>query len=420
MTAREKRLLVCGVPLALLVGVLACFGDDAVGASINSALASVAGAFPDIPYSQVLWLYTMPKIVIVPVTLASGFIVGRRVSYRHAAIAGFSLIAFGGMAPVLLNDFWAILASRFVMGIGLGIQAPIGPALVMRFFSDRERRARVLGYGHAFINIYGVVTNLLVGFLCVIEWRYAFLAYGTILVLLVIAILFLRDPSPAGSARASAWDEAVREEGADPAAQMRWWEGLRALPRSVFCLLAAYLVTLCLWGVAGLNLSAIIQANGLGDAASAGVLLSLINVSGMIAGVAFGSVSRVLGRYTLAFGYALMAVGFVVYCLASSLVVLGAGIFIAGLANTLIITGFEAEVGERCSSSQVSLGMSLCMVVSQLSGFLCGFYISFVMDGLGLSGYEAPVALSAGLLMVMGAAFAVWAWVRGCASRAAR
>ena len=406
MVAKTRKLAVGGVSLTLLIGVLACFGDDAVGASVNSALASISQAFPSIPYSQILWLYTMPKIVIVPVTLASGFIVGRRVSYRKAAIAGFALISLGGMAPVILTDFWAILASRFVMGVGLGIQAPIGPALVMRFFVRSEDRARVLGYGHAFINVYGVATNLLVGFLCTIEWRYAFLAYGTILVLLVVAILFLRDPEGADVAGPSAWDSVASETGG-VVPPSSWWQTLRAMPRMVFFLCAAYLITLCLWGVAGLNLSSVIDSRGFGDAATAGAILSLINVSGMIAGFFFGSVRRVLGRYTLPAGYFVMVAGFALYCLAPSVFVLALGVFVAGLANTLLITAFEAAVGDCCDASQVSLGMSLCMVVNQLAGFLTGFYISFLMDGLGLDGYSMPVACSAILLLAMGLGFAL-------------
>ena len=125
MNARKKALAVGGIPLATLVGVLACFGDDAVGASINPALASIAAAFPEMPYSQILWLYTLPKIVIVPITLASGFVVGGKVSFRAAAITGFALIALGGMAPFFLDDFWAILGFRFVMGVGLEYRRPL-------------------------------------------------------------------------------------------------------------------------------------------------------------------------------------------------------------------------------------------------------------------------------------------------------
>ena len=433
MNARKKALAVGGIPLATLVGVLACFGDDAVGASINPALASIAAAFPEMPYSQILWLYTLPKIVIVPITLASGFVVGGKVSFRAAAITGFALIALGGMAPFFLDDFWAILGFRFVMGVGLGIQAPIGPALVMRLFDRKEQRAFVLGAGHGVINAYGVATNLLVGVLCAIEWRLAFLAYGTVAVLLVLAAAFLKNPEKGAvqgawaaldegraGRRAAASSDAnanMGEKGAgageDEATLAGWracWRMMRRLDRRVFTLCLVYLATLCVWGVAGLNLSAIIQANGFGNAAVAGTVLSLINLSGMASGFAFGFISRACGRYTLALGYAVMACGLGVYALAPNLAVLCVGVFVAGAANTILITGFENEVGSRCGADLVSLGMALCMVVSQLSGFLSGFYISFVMDVLGFSSFSAPVGLSALVMLALGCCFSVWAW----------
>ncbi len=72
------------------------------------------------------------------------------------------------------------------------------------------------------------------------------------------------------------------------------------------------------------------------------------------------------------------------------------------MANTIIMTTFEAAVGARCSTALISFGMSLCMVASQLSGFLTPFYESFIMDFLGFASYTAPVAVSAMLLIAGG------------------
>ena len=419
--AKSEKLMILGIPFTTMLGIIACFGDDAVGASINPALASIAVSFPEIPYSQVLWLYSMPKIVIIPTILIAGLLIGRRVSYRVAAITGFALIAIGGMAPIFLDDFWAILATRFICGIGLGIQSPIGPALVLRYFSDPQKRATVLGIGHGFVNIYGVLTNLLVGFLCAIDWHLAFAAYGTILILLVIAILFLKEPASGDGKSAlqlldaNAEETKMRElaEGGMPISHS---DG-RRMPISVLVLCIIYLLTMTLWGVAGLNLSAIIMANGFGDAAVSGTVISLINVSGVIAGFAFGKLNRIFKSFVLPFGYFLMAVGFAIYFFAPNVIVLGCGLFIAGLANTVIMTAFESEVGLRCGVSFIAMGMSMCMMASQLSGFITPFYISFVMDTCGLASYSAPLAFSAVMLTILGVCFMFYFVARRRAAR---
>ena len=398
--------MVLGMPLLLFIGIISCFGDDAVGASINPALASIGAAFPDISYGKITWLYSMPKIVIVPVCLISGFLIGKKVPYKTAAVVGFGLITIGGMAPFLMNEFWQIMAARFILGIGLGIQAPIGPALVMRFFPDPQKRSTALGIGHGFVNIYGVLTNLLVGGLCAINWHYAFLAYGTIIILLLLAAFFLKNPKD--DLKLSAYDsisteQLKRTQEKDDICDSPYER--KPIGSTVVILLVVYFLTMLLWGTAGLNLSAIVMSKGFGDAALSGFIISFINLAGVLAGFAFGFLSKILKQYTLAFGYFLMACGLALFSMAPNAFCLGLGIFIGGLANTIIMTGFESEIGSRALIKQVSLAMSFCMTASQLSGFFTGFYISFIMGIFGETNYSAPVACSAIILTIIGIAF---------------
>ena len=150
--AKTVDLANLGIPLPLACGILASFGDDAVNTVIMPIMASLANAFPDIPYATITWLYSMPKIVIIPFALLSGYLVGRRVKFKTMALVGLGIIAVAGIAPFFLEGFWEILASRMVLAVGLGLQAPIGPALVMRFFRDGPRRSTMLGLGNGVLN----------------------------------------------------------------------------------------------------------------------------------------------------------------------------------------------------------------------------------------------------------------------------
>ena len=65
----------------------------------------------------------------------------RKIKFKTLALIGMGIISVAGVAPVLFDDFWMILGARMVLAVGLGLQAPIGPALVMRFFEDGKRRS---------------------------------------------------------------------------------------------------------------------------------------------------------------------------------------------------------------------------------------------------------------------------------------
>ena len=399
MSAKERIKL--AIPLSLFFGIVACFGDDAVLTSLNPAFASISAAFPDIPYSAVTQLYSFPKLIIIPLSLLSGYIAGRWVSFKTLALVGFAIIGFAGIAPTFLHDdFNTILALRMALGVGLGIQAPLGPALILRFFEDEKQRAFALGIGNGFINVYGAITNLLVGVLAAIDWRYCFLAYSTILVLFVIAIFCLKEPPKLADIKRIA-TETTRDSSVQDAEKTAYNNKLLpSLPlRAVgFCLL--FFMFDCCWMPASLNASAIIQANNFGDAALTGVLISLINIAGMVAGFAFGFVFRLVKRYCIPLAFLIMACGLCFVFFASSAMMIAIGLFIGGFAFSMAIAGIQNELGTVCKPHQMALASALFMTCEHLGGFSASWYLALIMDVLGFTSFTAPVGFSIVIFLI--------------------
>lgn len=403
-----------GVPLPLFVGILASFGDDAVNTAIMPMMASVAKTFPDIPYTTVVWLYTMPKIIIIPFALLGGFLAGRKVGFKPLALVSLGIISVAGVVPAFFDDFWAILASRMVLAVGLGLQAPIGPALVMRFFKDGKKRSFALGIGNATLNAYSILTGLAVGLLCSIDWHMSFFAYAGMAILFFATLFLLKEP-PALE------DDDGGEEACDVAkgvvslGAFSNGRGKLKVPAMVVVLCAAFAIVDCVWMPASLNMSSILSAKGWGDSATAAFLMSFISASGLAAGSFYGFYYRLMGRYNLAASMLIMACALLSIYFANGVVMVGVGLILGGASFTLIICGIQNEFGFICTPAQMAFAMGLFMVFEHLGGFMTSWYMVLVMDVFGMESLFAPIGVAAVLFLVGSLGFVGYA---RCGSRA--
>ena len=140
----------------LKIAVLSVFFVQMGIGTITPALASIAAAFPAIPFTTLLLVSTGAVLISVPATLISGRLAGNVIKYKTLLIIGMVLFIFGGIAPYFMTDFFAILAVRAIFGIGLGIVTPLGAALIIAFF-DGEVRAQMMGFGNVAANVGGIL-----------------------------------------------------------------------------------------------------------------------------------------------------------------------------------------------------------------------------------------------------------------------
>jgi len=179
----------------LKIAVLSVFFVQMGVGTITPALANIAAAFPDIPFTTLLLVSTLAVLMSVPATLISGRLAGTVVKYKTLLIVGMILFLGGGVAPYFMatSSFTAILIVRAIFGIGLGITVPLGAALIISFF-DGEERAQMMGLSNVIANVGGILFQLLGGFAATASWELAFLVHGLGIITLIL-VLFLPEPA---------------------------------------------------------------------------------------------------------------------------------------------------------------------------------------------------------------------------------
>ena len=155
--------------------------------------------FKDVPNHE-LWVpmvLTIPSLCIALFAPLTGLIAdkwGRR-PLLLVALVGFSFL---GLLPMMLDSLYAIIASRFVVGIAEAAILTVSNALMGDYFAGEERQ-KWLGMQTTIGPIVASALILAGGALGSWSWRGPFALYALGLVVLVFAAMTLWEPAPTQS-----------------------------------------------------------------------------------------------------------------------------------------------------------------------------------------------------------------------------
>jgi MFS family permease len=132
------------------------------------------------------WVLTIPSIGIVIGGPTTGWFV-ERFGARTVLLVCFTVFGLAGLGGLYIEDRWALLFSRFIVGIAAAGQATAATAVLGDRFVG-ERRAFVVGIQVAFGAAVGIVAAVAAGALAErAGWRAPFSLYGLSLAIAVLA-----------------------------------------------------------------------------------------------------------------------------------------------------------------------------------------------------------------------------------------
>lgn len=342
----------------LKIAVLSVFFVQMGVGTITPAIANIAAAYPDVPFTTLLLVSTLAVLMSVPATLISGRIAGTVVKYKTLLIIGMILFVGGGVAPYFMatSSFTAILAVRAIFGIGLGIVTPLGGALIIAFF-DGEVRAQMMGLGNVVANVGGILFQLLGGMAAGIAWQYAFLPHALGAITLIL-ILFLPEPAKAP----------VQAAG----------EAKPKLPVAVFAFAGLIFFMMVLIYPMLVNMSSIIAVSGMGAASDAALVLTMFTVGGMLGGLIFAKIFGIFKSNTMPAGIFLIALAMASIGLGDSIAFMYIGTTIAGIGLSFIMPSIFMNLGVAVHPSQMPTASGIVMASMNIGGFCSAFFFSFL------------------------------------------
>lgn len=184
----EDRGAGVGVMAALLTcSMLILMG----GAAVTPGLPGMEAHFSE--YSALTsFIITLPHLAVAIV----GFLMGMlsdRLGKTRVLIASLLIFIVTGTGSYFLDNIYAILVLRFLLGFGLaGIVCTV-TSLIGSYYTGSQR-VRMLGLQSASMGVGVLVLEVLGGSLADISWNAPFLVYLIAVPFLILVLLFVRDP----------------------------------------------------------------------------------------------------------------------------------------------------------------------------------------------------------------------------------
>ncbi|MFE0151023.1 MFS transporter [Nonomuraea sp. NPDC059007] len=159
-------------------------------------LLTAIGGSLDISEGAAGLMVTVPGLVASATAPLLPVAIGR-LDRRTVLIGLLSLMVVANAVSVVAPNFGVMLASRFLVGIGIGGFWALAAGIAVRLVPERHvARATSLAFGGATAaNVLGVPAGTLIGGLT--DWRVAFAAVGVLALLVVGALLWLLPRIPA-------------------------------------------------------------------------------------------------------------------------------------------------------------------------------------------------------------------------------
>ncbi len=308
--AITRRAVLCGCILAVLQQ-----GKQ----FIQPAMSLISEAFPKLSTTTIQQLISG---VALP-TLIGALIAGplsRFISRKKLALIASAIITIGGFCPVFFtNNFTAILVLRLFMGLGLGMASPCAVAIIATYVKP-ESRNKYIGIKEGVAAIGAFFATSIAGLLAEVSWTAVFYMYLFGVAAFILVAVLLPEDKPAAKVEKT---ENTKEKFK-----------LNALLVTALLFAFAYML---FFNAIGLNIAFYMKSTGLGGAAKAGYVSSMISLGSIVAGFILAWIAKVFKNATLGVGAICLALGFGMLAFAQNIDVCLVAAFLLGLGNNICV-----------------------------------------------------------------------------------
>ena len=361
---RSKYRKIMLLTAILLLGVL-----DQAPSVVNSTIPAMTATFSGHALSLIESITTIVNLFVTIFVLVSGFLVNK-IGQKQTALLGIGIAAISSIVPVFSTNFYVVLGSRAVLGIGIGLSNALAASLLSAFFKGNEL-AKYMGWRTAAGGIGTSLMTMVAGQLLKLSWHMSYFVYILFVPTLLLFIFFVPEPEKYGVfvQKNEEKKKSVKEANAD--------NKLAGLG-TVLALAVLFFFFLVGATIFGTKLAQIFVTKNIGTASEASVVASIFTLSQMFGGMLFGYCYKHFGTKMLPVTILLRGLPLLVIGVVNSKILIGLMAVIFGLAGGMTVSLIFMTVSTVITPKNATLYNAIPMVGSNLGAFCAPFIAGYM------------------------------------------
>lgn len=329
--------------------------------SISSALPAMFDYYQGYPKEQIELLVSLPSFGIMIMLVLNG-VLERLLPERLQISLGLVILSIGGTAPFWYQDYNFVFAMRILFGLGVGMINAKAISIISERYHGKTR-IQMLGLRGSAEVVGASILTLVVGQLLSLGWTVTFLAYSAGFLVLILYLLFV----PYGKEKKETKKKEV--ESARLTGQMK---GL------IFLLAVEAAVVVCTNTAITIRIPSLMVERGLGDAQLSSLVLSIMQLIGILAGVSFSFFISLFKERLLLWSGITFGLGQIVIALSPSLGVMVVGSVVAGFSYSVALTTVFQLLSERIPAKLLNQATSFAVLGCSFGAFTTPFILGAI------------------------------------------
>lgn len=380
-TTEDKR-----SPL-LALGILSISFLMSVSNAVSGTIPLMEKYFSNISQANVELLVVIPTGGVLLGTVISGLI-SNALGKKYTVITGLAMSMIFGIIPAFLFSYPAILISRAMFGVGMGIFTPLSVSYITDLFPE-EVRNRLLGWRNSVGAIGDSIMLFIAGFLINISWHTTYLVF-LFLIVPIVLVMFLVPKR---------YDNVITKDGKEveetTAAKVR-----PSTNGGVIQLAIVFLFVCLFYSAISLKLASYMVNEHIGSAAAATRIFGFLVLCSIISGIAFEKIAKWCGKYTVALFDFMTAIAMVAMAFMHSIPGLLVLVLVAGFCNGIINPGLTARMVHYSPEGSMNLTTSIILIGINIGSLIAPYFFQYFGQLIG-SAAPGTMILWAGVFYVV-------------------
>ena len=328
--------------------------------SISSALPAMFDYYQGYSTGQVELLVSLPSFGIMAMLLLNG-VLERIFPERLQLTLGLLVLSISGTAPFWYQGYYFVFATRLLFGLGVGMLNAKAISIISERYHGKIR-IQMLGFRGSAEVVGASILTLAVGQLLNFGWTATFLAYAAGLVVLVLFLSFV----PYGKSELQ-----VTKQKTEEAVRLT-----RSMKQLIFFLAIGAAVIVCTNTAITFRIPSLMIEAGFGDAQLSSLVLSAMQLIGILAGISFSFLISAFKEKLLLVAGVTFGIGQIIIALSPSLWVMVAGSVLGGFAYSIALTTVFQLISERIPAKLLNKATSYAVLGCSFGASLTPFVLS--------------------------------------------